>query len=184
MIIPFAIAAILHQTAKPVSCRWRDEFDHPSEWKHIAASNKPSLDWSRPGKLGLTLPHVPRDWPYQYQWAALTKTVTLDMTAAPFLTARVTELKGYAHLDIDFMSNDKVLSQLRSSTIESPGVMWLDMSDRVFPGTYTFRIRIVAGGPNEGCNAMYDWLRLTSVEDGKRLLADPNVLTVTGPPSH
>ncbi len=153
---------------------WHDEMNRQYEWTHLSSSNKPDLDWSKPGFLGLTLHHVPRGWPYQYQWSGVTKTVEINVVENPILSAHVSELKGYAHLDIDVLDDKgKTLIQLRSNTLQSPGTCSVKLGEHVFPGTYSFRIRLIVGGPNEGCSATYDWIRGTTKDDDKQLIDYP-----------
>lgn len=180
-----AISVHAQQPAKaPVHVGWHDEFDRPYEWKHLGVANKPNLDWSKPGLLGLALARVPFDWPYQYQWSGVTKTATIEVLHHPVLVANVTSLSGYAHLDVDVLDEkDKLLVQLRSNTLQAPGVCSINLGEHMFSGTYTFRIRLIVGGPNSGCNATYDWIRVTSVEDRDRLTADPNLPFITEPSS-
>lgn len=162
-----------HPASHSAQFGWHDELNRQYEWTHLATSNKPDLDWSKPGLLGMTLHHVPRGWPYQYQWSGVTKTVEINVAENPILSARVSELKGYAHLDIDVLDgHNKILLQLRSNTLQSPGICSVKLSERIFPGTYSFRIRLIVGGPNEGCSATYDWIRGSSEKDAKQFGSD------------
>ena len=159
-----------------IGSSWHDEMNHPSDWKHLAIGNKPSLGYYLPGKLKLTLGRVPSDWPYQYQWSGVTRRAEVDIARGPFLSAYVPEVNGYAHLDVDVLSDSgKVLKTFRSSTLQSPGVCTLDLSNSVMAGTYTFQIRLIVGGPNSGCSATYDWVRFSSVKDGERMKAHPEL---------
>lgn len=158
----------------PVLLGWNDEFDKSNSWTALNAQNKVGVVADK-GKLKLVLGPVPSDWPYQYQWSGLERVLRIDIARYPYLIAKVDTVSGYAHLDIEALdAGNKPFKSLRASILQSPGISSIDLSQDLDPAIYSLRIRLIVGGPNTGCSALYDWIRFTSVKDGKFLLKNPD----------
>ena len=84
----------------------------------------------------------------------------MDIARFPNLIASITEVSGYAHLDVDVLDDKgKAVKTLRSPTLTSPGVSAINLRESLDPAVYQLRVRMIVGGPNAGCSASYDWLR-------------------------
>lgn len=153
---------------------WNDEFDYVEPWRVLESSNKAGVV-SEVGHSKLVLGPVPEGWPYEYQWSGIQREVRIDVAQYPYLIAKVDNVLGYAHVDIDVLDAAKnPVKGLRASTLQTSGLSWIDLSQELDPAVYTLRIRLIVGGSNAGCSVSYDWLRFTSPEDGKILLAHPD----------
>ncbi|MBX3097423.1 MAG: hypothetical protein KF812_11220 [Fimbriimonadaceae bacterium] len=168
-------------THSVVAVGWNDEMNVPRLWRTLDVENKPVVTIPIPGSVRLTMRQVPAGWPYEYQWSGVTREATIDVGKSPFLAAHVTELLGgYAHMDVDVLdAQGRVIKSIRSSTIQSGGVTWVDLSQHLTPATYRLRMRLIVGGSNQGCYATYSWVRFTNNAGGQVLLkspATPNVV--------
>jgi hypothetical protein len=143
-------------------------------WAALDVDNKAKVGTLHKGQLDLSLGHVPAGWPYQYQWSGVTQDFRLDVARYSVLVARVSDLHGYAHLEIEVLDrNGKPKKGLRSNTLQQPGILQADLSTTLDPATYHLRVRLIVGGPNEGCNATYNWIRAVRPEDVSRLTSNP-----------
>ncbi len=149
---------------------WHDEMDRASRWK-TASPGRPALaKCIDRGTVQLSLAHVPGGWPYEYQWSGVTRDAKVDISRFPVLMARVTKVHGYAHMDIEVLdANKQVYKSFRASTLQNPGLTMIDFSKQLDPAIYTLRLRLIVGGPNEGCDATYDWVRFVSSQDADKL---------------
>lgn len=170
-------AALLFTTAAlqdPIKLGWHDELNNLKPWHVLAVENRPGVTAPARGSLKLSLSKVPTGWPYTFQWSGVQRDVTVDIGRHPFLAAQVAEVAGYGHLDIDVLDRQgKAVKTLRTSTLQAPGVCFIDLSKDLDPAVYRLRLRLIVGGPNEGCSVTYNWVRFTSKQHGERLLADP-----------
>lgn len=170
MICP-ALIALLVLPQSPVSNNTkqsqakigtRDELTRIGKWGQIGVGRKATVA-SRKGLLRLSLSHVPKDWPYEYQWGGVGREMSVDVRKFPILTAKVSELRGYAHMDIDVLdAKGKPVKSIRSSGLQGAGTTSADLSTILDPAIYRVRVRLIVGGPNEGCYATYDWVRFTA----------------------
>jgi len=166
--------------AQMVSPGWHDELSSVSGWGPLSLENKAHVFHSDEGEMLLSLNHVPGGWPYQYQWSGVTRDVQADLGRWPVLMARCTGVLGYAHMDIEVLDRaGKVVKGFRSSTITSAGVSEVDLRASLDPAVYTLRLRLIVGGPNEGCSATYDWVRFVSRPDAQALRAHPETLATS-----
>lgn len=152
-------------TQLPLKVGWSDEMNGRG-WKSLNGGSKVRSDHPERGLLQLSLPHVPADWPYQYQWGGVTRDMDVNVGLYPVVAGRVVEVQGYAHLDIEALNpSGKVVKGIRSSTITHSGLVTADLSTILDPAKYRLRVRLIVGGPNEGCRATYTWLRFLKKED-------------------
>lgn len=176
-------AALLLTTAAfqdPIKLGWHDELNNPKPWRVLAVENRPSVTAPARGSLKLSLSKVPTGWPYTFQWSGVQRDITVDIGRHPFLSAQVADVTGYGHLDIDVLDRQgKAVKTLRTSTLQTPGVCFIDLSKDLDPAVYRLRLRLIVGGPNEGSSVTYNWVRFTSKQDGERLLADPGFSRLT-----
>lgn len=166
LLIPLALQVI--------SVGWHDEFNANQTWKPLVTEN--SLH-SRAtfGSLALSLNQVPKNWPYEYQWNGVTADVKVNLLKYPVLMARVDNLQGYAHVDLDVLDGKgKSLISYRSSTLTSSGIAIFDTKNNFMAGTYDLRLRLILGGPNSGCSATYKWVRFVAAKDVEFLKTHPD----------
>ena len=150
-----------------------------NSWRPLEVENKPTVTFPKHGAMRLELGKVPTDWPYTYQWSGVRRRATVDISRYPFLSARVADLHGYAHLDIDVLdAAGKKVKGIRSSTLQADGVSFVDLTSQLDPATYTLEIRLIIGGPTDGCWGTYNWVRFTSFSDGERLQQAPDTKNV------
>lgn len=173
-----------HADPSQIVVGWLDEMDNRYNWAPLQMENRAFVAVPTPGTLFLGLDHTPPNWPYQFQWSGVTRDAYVDIARFPVATARVTQVQGYAHLDIQVIGpKGDVVNTLRTTTLTSPGISRLDLSKSLPAGSYRFHIRLIVGGPNEGCCATYDWLRFVTAKDADFLAKHPdwtNVRLVTG----
>ena len=176
-----ATAPVAHrQIALPSNERtifvgWNDEMDYRLRWSPLNMENRAFTATPTPGTLFLGLDHVPANWPYEYQWSGVSQDVGVNVAKFPILMARVSQVQGYAHLDIDVLgSKGQVLMTLRTSTLNAPGLSTLDLSHTFFPDNYHLRLRLIVGGTNDGCSATYNWVRFVSKSDSDFLQSHPD----------
>ena len=170
-LLPVAVQSPL----PPITVGWSDEMNIRNSWRHLEIDHKPTMTFPKHGAMRLELSKVPSDWPYTYQWSGVRQRAVVDIVHFPFLTSSVTDLQGYAHMDIDVLdAAGKKVKGFRSSTLQSDGVSFVDLAGQLDPAAYTMEIRLIIGGPNEGCRGTYNWVRFTSPEDGQRLQQAPN----------
>lgn len=159
----------------PIKVGWSDEMNIRNSYLHLEIDRKPTMTFPRHGAMRLELGKVPSDWPYTYQWSGVRQRAVVDIARFPFLTASVTDLQGYAHMDIDVLdAAGRKVKGFRSSTLQSNGVSYVDLTAQLDPAVYTLEIRLIIGGPNNGCRGTYNWVRFTSPEDGQRLQQAPS----------
>lgn len=158
----------------PIKLGWHDELNDLKPWRMLAVENRPRMTAPVRGALRLELARVPDGWPYSYQWSGVEREVTVDIGRHPFLTAHAAEVAGYGHVDVDVLDREgKTVKNFRTSSVQASGVCFLDLSKDLDPAIYRLRLRLIVGGPIEGCSVTYNWVRFTSKQDGERLLADP-----------
>ena len=99
----------------------------------------------------------------------------INIAKYPYLGAQVTDIyAGYAHMDIDVLDADgKPYKTIRSNTLQSPGISFVNLKDHLDPATYNLQLRLIVGGPNSGCSATYNWIRFTTLEDAERMMSYP-----------
>ncbi len=149
--------------------------NRPRNWAPLAVENRAKVSSAHKGQLDLRLGHVPDGWPYAYQWSGVSQDFKLDVSRYSVLVARVSSLKGYAHLDVDVLDqNGKPFKAIRSSTLQQPGVAVADLGTILDPAVYRVRVRLILGGPNDGCNATYNWIRAIRPADLPKLIAEPD----------
>jgi hypothetical protein len=164
---------------KFISVGWNDELNHPDRWSPLSIDNKAKVEASKKGRLTLSLGQRPADWPYTYQWSGVQQKLHVDLARFPVVAARLNQVTGYAHLDIDVLdAAGKVVKGFRSTTLDGPGVVWTDLSKSLDPAIYTLNLRLIVGGDNSGCSVAYDWVRFVSVTDGPFLLEHPDYQNV------
>ena len=145
-----------------------------SSWQPLNMENKAFVEQPVPGKLFLGLAQVPPSWPYTFQWSGLSQNLSLDVAHYPVLIAKVDQVHGYAHMDIDVLdSAGHATRTLRSSTLNAPGLSEIDLGKELEPAVYRLQFRIIVGGENSGCSATYDWVRVVNREDAALLRAHP-----------
>ena len=145
---------------------WHDELGGVRRWQPLAMGNRAIVDQPSTGTMRLALRHVPAGWPYAYQWSGVTRDVTVDIARFPLLQASVVELHGYAHLDIEVLdAKGKPVKGFRASTLQNPGLSTFNFRGLLDPATYHHRLRLIVGGPNEGCSATYDWVRFMAAQN-------------------
>jgi len=153
---------------------WHDELERSSNWGPLNMENKAQVI-APPGTLLLTLGHVPANWPYTYQWSGVTQDANVDLATYPVLMAKANYVFGYAHMDIDVLDGRGQVEQtLRSSTLNAPGLSSVDLGASLKPGQYHLRLRLIVGGQNEGCAAIYDWVRFVKRSDVDFLTNNPD----------
>ncbi len=154
---------------------WHDEMDSRSNWSTLDMQNKAFVAQPIPGTVFLGLDRVPANWPYSYQWSGVTQVANVDVARYPILMSRVRQVQGYAHLDIDVLGpKGEVINTLRSATLNNPGLSTIDLSQVLAPAFYRLRLRLIVGGPNEGCCATYDWVRFVDKGDAEFLTLNPD----------
>jgi len=154
---------------------WNDELNRPSLWEALAMENRAKVDTTTKGALNLSLGHVPEGWPYEYQWSGVSREAKVDIGKFPVLSAWVSQVSGYAHLDVDVIdAAGKPVKTLRSSTLTSPGVSNVDLRQGLDPAVYRLRLRLIVGGPNDGCSATYNWVRFTDPKAAEFLNSHPD----------
>lgn len=164
---------------KSIMVGWHDEFTTSRRWSPLNIDNKASVELGRGDVLGLTLGHVPDGWPYTFQWSGVTRDLRIDAARFPILMAHVPSVQGYAHMDVDVLdARGKSVRTLRSTTLNAKGISSLDLAQELHPATYNLRLRLIVGGPNEGCHADYDWVRFVKREDAAFLTAHPDFRNV------
>jgi len=178
----FAVALLQRQsqaTAEPmpgptIVVGWQDELDSPSRWEPLAMENQARVI-APPGVLILSLGHVPDNWPYTYQWSGVTQDASVDVARFPVLMAKVNWVQGYAHMDIDVLdAQDRAVKTLRSSTLNGQGISTVDLVGSLDPAYYRLRLRLIVGGDNAGCAAIYDWVRFVGKKDAEFLAKNPD----------
>jgi len=50
----------------------------------------------------------------------------------------------------------------------------IDLSKSLKPAFYRLRLRLIVGGPNEGCCATYDWVRFVDQCNSAFLVQNPD----------
>lgn len=160
---------------------WHDEMSTPKYWSPLGIENQAKVIETGGGVMTLQLPHVPAGWPYSYQWSGVTRDMRVDIAKYPVLMARVPWIQGYAHMDIEVLDfRGKAIKGFRSTTLTSPGIAEIDLSKSLDPATYVLRLRLIVGGPNEGCSAAYDWVRYLKPDDAVYLRLHPDFSDVSG----
>lgn len=160
----------LQRPSDPIRVGWRDEMNIRNSWRPLDVDNKPVVTFPKHGAMRLALGKVPNDWPYTYQWSGVRRRAVVDIARYPYLSASVTDLQGYAHMDIEVLdAAGKNVKGFRSSTLQADGVCYVDLTGQLDPAVYTMEIRLIIGGPNEGCRGTYNWVRFTSASDGQWL---------------
>ena len=166
---------------------WNDELNDARTWAPPAMENRAHVAAEPRGQLTLWLNHVPNGWPYTFQWRGLSKEARVDVAKFPVLMARVGPVKGYAHMDIDVLdASGKAVKTLRTSTLNGPGLSTIDLKTALDPAVYHFALRLIVGGDNSGCSAVYNWVRFVGPKDAEFLTAHPDynrIKTVPAPPA-
>lgn len=169
------IEAAPQDEKRPIQVGWSDEMNKVSQWEMLGPENPPKVSVPVAGAMRLTLGKVPGDWPYEYQWSGVTRCAVVDVARFPVASAYVSELLGYAHLDLDVLdAKGTKVKGFRSSTLQAGGVTFVDLGSSLDPAVYTFRVRIIIGGSNEGCWGTYNWVRFTSASDAAFLHTHPS----------
>lgn len=164
-----------NQKYKMVYVGWQDEMDSRYNWSPINMENKAFVAQPTKSKLFLGLDKVPANWPYQYQWSGVTRDLEIDSSQYPVLMARVSQVQGYAHLDLELIGkNGAVENTIRTSTLTVSGLAQVDLRNSIPAGIRRLRVRLIVGGPNEGCCATYDWVRFVTPEDAAFLEKNPD----------
>jgi len=165
-----------------IAVGWHDEMDNRVRWKPLATDNKAFVAVPTPDVIFLGLDTVPQNWPYTYQWSGVQQDARVDIARFPVVSAYLTQVQGYAYLDIDVLdSGGKVSQTVRTPTLTSPGVATLDLGKDLSPAVYSFRIRLIVGGPNSGCCATYKWVRFTTTREADYLSRHPAYKVVDRP---
>lgn len=160
----------------PIKLGWHDELNDARAWRVLAVENIPKVSTPVRGALRLSLAKVKEGWPYTFQWSGVQREATVDMSRHPFLTASVTDVVGYAHLDIEVLDREgKAVKTFRTSTLQTAGVCFVDLGKDLDPAIYRLRLRLIVGGTNDGCSATYKWVRFTNKTDGERLITNPDL---------
>lgn len=173
-------------TAKPpLLIGWHDEMNATEQWKPIPAEFHPDVYAEHPGALTLRLPHVPEGYPYDYQWNAVSRSISADLAHYPILVADVSHLDpgSYAHLDVeerDFSGH--VVHSWRSSTLTQPGLTSIDMGKALDASVRRLTVRLIVGGKLEGAKCEYRWVRFVRREDFAYLQEVPNCLVASREP--
>ncbi|MBS1722151.1 MAG: hypothetical protein JSS66_03985 [Armatimonadetes bacterium] len=170
------LLALAAPQADTMTCGWLDEMNNTFIWKPIAMENQPEVYSEQRGLLSMRLPHVPDGWPYAYQWSGVTRDIIVDLDRYPVLVARVSQLQqgSYAHLDIAELDiHGKESWTTRSTTLQTPGLSVADVGKERH-GVRRLRLRLIVGGPNEGCSCSYSYVRFVSEEDQARLQKEPD----------
>lgn len=163
-----------------VKVGWHDELNRTSKWMRLEGDNPAKVTAPVRGAMQLELGHRPSGWPHEYQWSGVAREARVDIARFPVLAARVREVQGYAHLDVEVLdAHGKARKAFRSSTVKGEGVCVYDFSKELDPAVYTLRLRLIVGGPNQGCKATYDWVRFTTQRDGWLLQRHPDWQRVT-----
>ena len=156
----------------PIRMGWHDELNDLKPWRILPVENRPRMTAPVRGALRLVLAKVPEGWPYTYQWSGVQREASVDIGRHPFFSAHVSQVQGYAHVDIEVLDREgKAVKNFRTSSVQASGVCFIDLSKDLDPAIYRLRLRLIVGGPNEGCSVTYNWVRFTSSKDGQRLLA-------------
>ena len=154
---------------------WHDEMDARSHWGPLNMENRAFVATPFKNTIFLGLDQVPPNWPYQFQWSGVTQDAYDDLARFPILMARVSQVQGYAHLDIDVIGpKGNVANTVRSNALNDPGLTQIDLGKALSPDTSHFRIRLIVGGPNSGCCATYTWIRFVSRRDAMFLGDHPD----------
>lgn len=161
------------QNSIPVG--WHDELATPGLWVPLDGGTQPIVRIPRASHIELRFAPQTADWPYQFQWGGVRRFISFDPRRHPVIIARVTDVQGYAHLEIE----DERGRGLRSSAVQSPGYVRLDMpADK---SMQRYELRLIGGGPNSGASVTYDWVRCTTAQGAARMIADPNARVVIDP---
>ena len=187
----------------PILIGWHDEFSRLRDWRALDMDNRARAELISSHSLRLSLGPTPPKWPYAYQWSGLKRDVTADVARYPVVMAFVGHIHGYAHLDIDVLDAEgHPVKTMRSSTLNidaiprpacagfpgpasrpveiESGVVVADLSKELLPATYSLEVRLIVGGPNAGCYAMYHWLRFVAEKDARWLAEFPGARVCTG----
>ncbi len=165
--------------SKAITVGWHDEMTSARRWQPLSIDNKARVADAGSGQSRLSLGHVPEGWPYQYQWSGVSRDMRIDISRFPVLMAFVPGVHGYAHMDIDVLdARGKAVRGFRSSTLTAPGVSQIDLGESLDPAIYNLRVRLIVGGPNEGCQADYDWVRFAKRADAAFFAANPGFTNV------
>ncbi len=136
--------------------------------------NKAFVAVPTPDTLFLGLDSVPANWPYAYQWSGVQQDARVDIARNPIVSAYITQVQGYAHLDIDVLdAGGRVVRTERTTTLTSPGVSTYDLGKVLTAGVYAFHVRLIVGGANSGCCATYKWVRFTTPREAEFLSRHP-----------
>ena len=176
MVLALALGSslLLQRPAAAVRVGWNDELNSVRGWKALEVENRPSISQPKRGAVLLSLSPKGADWPYEFQWSGITRDAKVDIARFPVLTARVRDVHGYAHLDIEVLDAEgKALKGFRSTTVTTEGLSTIDLGQSLDPAVYTLRLRLIVGGPNAGCDVTYDWVRFTNRADAEFLAANP-----------
>ena len=158
-----------------ITVGWNDEMDTRSSWSPLRVENKAFVATPTNGTLFLGLDQVPPNWPYQYQWSGVSQDAYVDLAKFPVLQARLLQVQGYAHLDIDVVDPDgHVSNTLRTTTLNNEGISTLDFRGSLKPGYYHFRLRLIIGGQNSGCCSTFDWVRFSAPRDADFFVRHPD----------
>ena len=161
--------ALEHSQPRAIVAGWKDDLGSTKGWKSLPVENRVKVQAPKHGLMRLSLGHVVDGWPYEYQWSGVTKDVRGDIGRYPALMARLVDVQGYTHLDIEVLdAQGKVTKSMRSSTLTAPGLCTIDLSKHLDPAVYRLRLRLIVGGPNEGCSSTYDWIRFLRPSDAEQ----------------
>lgn len=153
---------------------WNDEMITLSSWRDLGG-NRPQSWLREGGGLALRLPQVPDGWPYQYQWGGVTREAIVDLGRYPVLLARVDDVHGYAHLDLEERATDGTpVRGRRTGALTAPGLIRFDLGDEA-KNARRLTLRLIVGGPNEGATATYRWVRFVSRETADLIERNPDV---------
>lgn len=168
-----------NESARAVLVGWHDEMNEPRRWQPIVGDVKLQMSSPKFGLISLNLGPVSQSWPYEYQWSGATQVADVDVASFPILMARVGNVEGYAHLDVEVLdAAGNAFKNLRSTSLTKPGIVRLNLSEELDPATYHIRLRLIVGGSNSGCTANYTWLRFVAPADEEFLVQHPDYQTI------
>ena len=148
LAVPFLLLASQGADARPPEHRlgawirvgWNDELNSPRAWSPLAMENKATVLQPKQGALKLVLGITPAGWPYQYQWSGVSRDATVDVARFPVVSARVKDVRGYAHLDIDVLdASGKAVKTVRTVALNADGITSVDLGQTLDPATYSLR---------------------------------------------
>jgi hypothetical protein len=143
-------------------------------WQPLPGINEPDVLTPTRGAMTLRMPPVAPGFPYTYQWGGVTRRATVDLGPFPVLVAFVRRIGdgSYAHLDLEERDiAGRAARTLRTPTLQSRGLIVLDVGRAWGPQTRRIHLRLITGGPLTGAACEYAWVRFVPREDLSRLQA-------------